>query len=694
MEINDLKKGEIYRYILDGDVLIERFIDIYGNEIIFKESLCEETENFSLLDRNDYIYWDDIKDTIREATNEEKVWLEVCAFHNEFIPKDEVIPQKGKYYEVYDTSTNLHVIGKVTIPNNKDNTFVYIEYSLRGNANYISVKDKVLHHNDKGCWCYKDSHKRSFKLLSEDSDDVKWLEACIKEGKYISKEEALSEDSFELPKKWCIKLCNSGIIGKWFDKQSTNLCYENWDENKTGYLNRYNGRKEDIHNSGDLYASFHSSDIKSGYTEITLEQFKKYVMKENNNFKHGELLYGLIEDNGWLWIHDSDGSEKNSCLSCVNLNTDYIDNFEGYIGYTESVRKATKEDIQRLTNLGYEVKDNKFVRIEDKWWEDLKEGDYVVSLTNTVINNRRKNYIYKWRNPSPFKIGYWGNDQGDEECTSSAVHEFKKATPEEIKLYEHAGKPVDITTYKINDMKNSFKVGDDGVHYKLFELVEESKKDFKIGDYVIMEKADGFGYSPENNGCLAKITEVDYDKKAWIGNDLINHICNIKGYIINPNIPDLVKFDWIPVGIMNNIPIVRKATQEEIDSVMKKDYQNIMDIEVGDTVRCISEDRSEFSSLGAGSGWEKDLKFKVTAIHYDTSCNIYYGGKNNNGVYSDAVRLVKKANPGNKIEAIWDMGIESHEEFKSLLLSKSKTPEIKKSKINLNLINKQNFKKL
>jgi hypothetical protein len=471
-----------------------------------------------------------------------------------------------------------------------------------------------------------------------------------------------------------IKLCNSGIIGKWFDKQSTNLCYEKWDENKTGYLNRYNDRKEDIHNSGDLCASFHSSNIKSGYTEITLEQFKKYVMKENNNFKHGELLYGLIGDDGWLWIHDSDGSEKNSCLSCINLNTDYIDNFEGYIGYAKSIRKATKEDIQRLTDLGYEVKDNKFVRIENEWWKDLKEGDYIVSLTN-FLSSRRKNYIYKWRDPYGGKIGYWGHDKGDNECSSSEVNEFRKATPEEIKLYEHAGKPVDITTYKINDMKNSFKVGDDGVHYKLFELVEESKKDFKIGNYVeLLENAWGY-----KKGDIAEITGLEVKDNDYI-----------VVFVPNRNSSS----NYTP-NVAYRKTAMKLSTKEAYDKQhnMKKDYQNVMDIEVGDTVRCISENKSKFNG-DAGCGWQKDLEFKVTDIEDCITHRIYFGGKNGNGVYSDAVKLVKKANPGNKIKAIWDMGIESHKEFKSLLSSKPKVSEIKKSYINLNLINKQNFKKL
>ena len=75
-----------------------------------------------------------------------------------------------------------------------------------------------------------------------------------------------------------------------------------------------------------------------------------------------------------------------------------------------------------------------------------------------------------------------------------------------------------------------------------------------------------------------------------------------------------------------------------------EDYQNIMDIEVGDTVRCISKNKSKFDSY-AGDGWKPDLEFKVTKIVDYIEFKVYVGGKNTSGVYSDAVRLVKRKEP-------------------------------------------------
>lgn len=73
-------------------------------------------------------------------------------------------------------------------------------------------------------------------------------------------------NGFVLPEKWCIRADSNSSVPTWFNKSSQTLSTYN---NQGGYL----------HFPSTLYR--HSfRDIQSGYTEITLEQFKKYVLKE------------------------------------------------------------------------------------------------------------------------------------------------------------------------------------------------------------------------------------------------------------------------------------------------------------------------------------------------------------------------------------------------------------------------------
>ena len=91
----------------------------------------------------------------------------------------------------------------------------------------------------------------------------------------------------KLPEKWCIKTNkdeNGKIIGKQFDNQSDNqsdsICYAGnalW-----YYYHSHNYSMQDILTAGELDRSFAESYIRKGYTEITFEQFKKLVLKQNS----------------------------------------------------------------------------------------------------------------------------------------------------------------------------------------------------------------------------------------------------------------------------------------------------------------------------------------------------------------------------------------------------------------------------
>jgi hypothetical protein len=86
--------------------------------------------------------------------------------------------------------------------------------------------------------------------------------------------------------------------------------------------------------------------------------------------------------------------------------------------------------------------------MDKEWWKELKKGDYVV-CTEKYKTAAKANFIYL------VLIGYKG---ADTHCFFYSKHQspmkdnmkyWRKATSDEIKLYEDAGEPVDVTTYVI-----------------------------------------------------------------------------------------------------------------------------------------------------------------------------------------------------------------------------------------------------
>ena len=87
------------------------------------------------------------------------------------------------------------------------------------------------------------------------------------------------------------------------------------------------------------------------------------------------------------------------------------------------------------------------------------------------------------------------------------------------------------------------------------------------------------------------------------------------------------------------------------DKIIKKEYMNTMNIEVGDTVKCVSEKGiSKFGKGNNGAGWESNLEFIVASIDNHGKYNIYFRSERGNGVYSDAVTLVKRKEQSKSFE--------------------------------------------
>lgn len=60
----------------------------------------------------------------------------------------------------------------------------------------------------------------------------------------------------------------------------------------------------------------------------------------------------------------------------------------------------------------------------------------------------------------------------------------------------------------------------------------EKEIKFEVGDYIILEDAGGWSYSPCNNGCLGIIREIGNYRPAFVD----KYICSITGDILNSKI--------------------------------------------------------------------------------------------------------------------------------------------------------------
>lgn len=87
------------------------------------------------------------------------------------------------------------------------------------------------------------------------------------------------KDEFVLPEKWCIKNTEF-LIGQFFNSKIKVSCYTEI-SHKDCYLHSLDNEGSNILTE-NLNASVSYRIIKTGFTEITFDQFKKYILKEEN----------------------------------------------------------------------------------------------------------------------------------------------------------------------------------------------------------------------------------------------------------------------------------------------------------------------------------------------------------------------------------------------------------------------------
>jgi hypothetical protein len=169
----------------------------------------------------------------------------------------------------------------------------------------------------------------------------------------------------------------------------------------------------------------------------------------------GEVYYYNYKERDFISIYVNSPGERLWFKESIKFEGKKFINFssKSTLLFKEAVnlRLATPEEKQHLFNC---IEAGKYVEPNnDEWWKDLKKGDYVVCTKKEsefgVSVGYERNTIFKIKRISTYDnyCIFFPEPGGD-----GWYHDtIRKATPEEIKLYKHAGKPVNATTYKIKE---------------------------------------------------------------------------------------------------------------------------------------------------------------------------------------------------------------------------------------------------
>lgn len=170
------------------------------------------------------------------------------------------------------------------------------------------------------------------------TEDWQYNSSCLtisEMAKLFPKDWELIDDEFVLPEKWCIAVTKENIesLGKWREAGSIGVMHSN-NPSPKGFIHSYN-------------KGYWSSSKMEGYTKITFDQFKKYVL----NMKEEKEIIGYKLKSDYKGCRDA-------ALKLCNT----IANWENSLMiYDISVKQ--KNYISKLTEAG----------VLDLWFEPVYE---------------------------------------------------------------------------------------------------------------------------------------------------------------------------------------------------------------------------------------------------------------------------------------------------------------------------------
>lgn len=122
-------------------------------------------------------------------------------------------------------------------------------------------------------------------------------------------------------------------------------------------------------------------------------------------YEDGDVLYcetGNPSNKAWLFVYNKSGRYDDSCKCAALLNGDHICNHDSAInsGKSKNIRLATPDDFAKLRELGYELKNDKFVKIEA--WKP-KRGEVIEGWNDGNETWVKGTYLGKFDEVSKYK---------------------------------------------------------------------------------------------------------------------------------------------------------------------------------------------------------------------------------------------------------------------------------------------------
>ena len=302
------------------------------------------------------------------------------------------------------------------------------------------------------------------------------------------------EKEFVLPEKWWIKVTkeNQYIVGTWImdnDKQE--------DINDLAQHTNYIGGIFQYPRNYD-YSWKGSTYTPKEHTEITFEQFKKYVMKEEDKVEETPKedtksipKYWYIE-NKYQEVRDYLADAYNepfikNWIDCIYIGFDGSNNHSGCQGFGCGMlaeNNAIKITIEQFRE--YFLNKPKEVKQDYSWWYELEAGDVIESLIDlkpcrsrgeqfTVIERTATEAVYYTENtnssdPTQWKLISKAKDKKVE--MKPDYSNYPKVSFEELQIgskFVNIKYNTDIRTVTAKTVDNIYYSDSDGKNQELYK---------------------------------------------------------------------------------------------------------------------------------------------------------------------------------------------------------------------------------